>query len=440
MSAGASAAFLASLRPVDGFEAVLDESHYARLPPDWVLFVTDVRDSTGAIDRGAYRAVNMVGAACIVAAINATRAAADPADARSDRLGWAFGGDGATLAVHAGDAAAVESALVSVAAMARSAHGLSLRVGRVPVSALDAEGAPVVVCRLHLDGRDALTMFRGDGVGVAETWVKAPDSRWCVDTSRVTAPVDLGGLSCHWEPFPARAGVIVSLLVLARGPSAEATYREVYRAIEGAATPGAEPDAGAAGPGGSPAAATLSDAGVPDRRRAPHPVRPDAPGHPIPRARLRKSTWRPSALSLTRRSRSHGRPWFVRWLTALAVLVEGVVGNLIMRFGLPTPTVRPSRYLPSTVKRSDFRKFDGMLRMVLELPEAGARALEAWLAAAHAEGRLHYGLHVSGAALMTCAVFSFAEDSHVHFIDGDGGGYALAAVALKRQMKDAALS
>jgi hypothetical protein len=74
--------------------------------------------------------------------------------------------------------------------------------------------------------------------------------------------------------------------------------------------------------------------------------------------------------------------------------------------------------------------------MVLDLPEAGARELRAWLDRSRAEGRLVYGMHVSRAAVVTCAVFSFAGDSHVHFIDGDEGGYALAAVALKRQLRE----
>ncbi len=36
---------------------------------------------------------------------------------------------------------------------------------------------------------------------------------------------------------------------------------------------------------------------------------------------------------------------------------------------------------------------------------------------------------------MTCVVFSLEKDSHVHFIDGSDGGYALAALQFKDQRK-----
>jgi hypothetical protein len=406
--------FLADLTPVGAFVEALDASQYAALPQDWVVFLTDVRDSTGAIARGGYRSVNLVGAACIVAAINAAGrrpAEATPRDARSDRIGWAFGGDGATLVVHAQDADAVEQALVAVAAMAEGAHGLSLRVGRVPASALTAAGLSVGVCRLRLAGTDTLTMLRGDGIAAAEAWIKAPDSRFLVDTDRIVPPADLGGLSCNWEPFAARRGVVLALLVLARGEHAEATYRDVYRVIDQLAA---------------------------DADAAPQPAStPDGPhGHPVPLQALRKDVWAPSTLGLTRATRGFGRSWIVRLRTAVAVWLDGVLGNAMFRLGLRSLTVKPATYLPSTVARTDFRKFDGMLRMVVELPEARARALEAWLAHAHAAGRLCYGVHASGAAVMTCAVFSFAADSHVHFVDGADGGYAMAASRLKQQIAE----
>jgi hypothetical protein len=46
---------------------------------------------------------------------------------------------------------------------------------------------------------------------------------------------------------------------------------------------------------------------------------------------------------------------------------------------------------------------------------------------------LVYGLHVSKHALMTCLVFD-RFGKQVHFVDGSGGGYALAAKQMKEQL------
>lgn len=82
---------------------------------------------------------------------------------------------------------------------------------------------------------------------------------------------------------------------------------------------------------------------------------------------------------------------------------------------------------------TDHRKFDGMLRMVLDLaPEECARLRE-HLDAGAASGSLAYGLRESEEALMTCFIRGYAG-GHVHFLDGADGGYALAARQLKAQL------
>lgn len=54
--------------------------------------------------------------------------------------------------------------------------------------------------------------------------------------------------------------------------------------------------------------------------------------------------------------------------------------------------------------------------------------------ARHEAGDIFFGVHVSKASLMTCAIRAY-EGSHVHFVDGADGGYALAAKQLKLQYR-----
>jgi len=76
---------------------------------------------------------------------------------------------------------------------------------------------------------------------------------------------------------------------------------------------------------------------------------------------------------------------------------------------------------------SDFRKFDDGLRLTLDCTPEEIDSVEAILVAARARGEIDFGLHRQSHALMTCLVPSGRPDSHLHFLDGMGGGYTKAA-------------
>lgn len=379
--------FYALLQPIPRFEQIFDPARYAPLPADWVLYLTDVQGSTAAVLRGEYRQVNLIGAAGIVAVNNVAKGLAIP---------YVFGGDGATIAVPPGLDGAAGEALRAVAALSQTQYGLTLRVGRVPVSALYARGHAVGVAKYRLAGDDTLAMFWGDGLGAAEQAIKAEGSPYLlpVDGAGVA---DLAGLSCRWEPFVAEGGAMLSVLVLARPGQSPSVYREVFDEIMRLA-------------GGEQPAA--------------NPVKLD---------RLKKERLIPSTMGL--QLRLHGGGSLARRaLHTLKDIFETLLGNSIFMLDVKTPVLDPGVYLPSQVARSDFRKFDGMLRMVVELSEPAIVSVTALLERLREEGRIYYGLHRSRDALMTCAVFSIKENRHVHFIDGGDGGYALAAQQLKKQM------
>lgn len=76
---------------------------------------------------------------------------------------------------------------------------------------------------------------------------------------------------------------------------------------------------------------------------------------------------------------------------------------------------------------SDFRKYDDGLRLTLDCTREQIDWVEAMLLLAKARGEINFGLHRQSHALMTCLVPSGSPDSHLHFLDGMGGGYAKAA-------------
>ena len=378
-----AADFYARLPAVERFERLADDDAYAPVPDDWTVVLTDVVGSTEAVRAGRYREVNYVGAASIAAVLNASH--------RAD-LPFVFGGDGATLVVPPEHLGAALSALAALEAHARDRLGLELRVGAVGVAEVRAAGHEIAVARYQASETYAQALFRGAGLGWAERRIKDPAtaSRYASTAAPPDADGDpYEGLECRWQDVRSPRGETVSLLVEAIGEAPDATYREVLRAV-GEAYHGDEA----------------------------HPVALDrlrlalAPGKLEPEVRLRH----PGA----------------RWRRQLKLWALNVVGRVLIATGVATSETDWGAYPALFRASTDYRKFDGVLRMVLAGGEAERAGLEAALERLYRAGRLAYGLHVSDRAVLTCLVYR-RMGQQVHFVDGAGGGYTQAAVGFKRR-------
>ena len=381
-----AADFYARLPPVERFDRLVDDDAYAVLPPDWTIVLTDVTGSTVAVQEGRYRDVNYVGAASIAAVLNAA--------GRAD-LPFVFGGDGATLVVPPEFLGPALEALAALQEHAVERLGLALRVGAVPLATVRAAGHEVAVARYQASPLYAQALFRGTGLGWAEDQVKHPDTavRFASRAAPSAARDPYAGLECRWQDVKSPGGETVSLLVQAVGDDRDATYREVLDALD----------------------RTFDD-------ETAHPVAVD-------RLQLAAS---PAKLGPEVRLRHPGEP-FARarlWLLNL-------VGRVLIRFGLETAETDWGQYPQLFRGSTDYRKFDGVLRMVLAGGPAERAALEAVLERLYRAGRLAYGLHVSDRAVLTCLVYK-RMGQQVHFVDGAGGGYTQAAVDFKRRLRELA--
>ena len=88
-------------------------------------------------------------------------------------------------------------------------------------------------------------------------------------------------------------------------------------------------------------------------------------------------------------------------------------------------------YKSKAIANTDFRKFDGTLRLIIDMSAKQKESLAAFLDHEYHRGQLCYGLHSQKQALMTCFVRDY-DRNHLHFVDGAGGGYAVAAKQFKR--------
>jgi DUF3095 family protein len=381
--------FFARLPPLADFDAITDTDAYHDAPESWYVALTDVRGSTRAIEAGRYRDVNALGVASIVAVCNALP---------DIDLPYVFGGDGSTLLVPGSRVDACVEALRGVARLGQSAYGLELRAGIVPLSELARAGFAVRVARFQLSSNVCLAMFSGLGLPTAERWLKDParGERYLVRADG-HADVSVEGFECRWQPVNSRRGSIVSLLVQGRSLSDEHNariYRQVLQVLS--------------------EAQSLSDA---------HPLTVSGlklrvlGGDYSTEARLLSgSAEGPRYEQASRTARKQAR-----------------IGRLLIGLGASAGGFDGGSYKNELVENTDFRKFDGMLRMVLDLGELDIERLTAFLEEERAAGRLYYGLHRAPSALVTCFVRSYAGN-HLHFVDGADGGYALAAKALKAQL------
>ncbi len=382
--------FYADLPPFRDFVEFADLDAYRPVPADWVVMAADVRGSTDAIAAGRYKDVNMVGAACIIAILNACGETEVP---------FVFGGDGATVVVPGSLADAAKQALAGVRILSRERFGLELRVGAVDVADLRARGTDVLVRKYQLSPGNYLAMFAGHGVELAESWIKDDTHAARYGLAEPEEEPDLDGLSCRWEPLIPQGGRMATLMLrgTADQPAAE---RQLMRDVVHALTEIL---------GGDPRAAAPA---------SPHSMR---------------FRWPPRGLWLEALAIARGKSV---WRQYLNILIESLIQYGCERLDKQAGAYNAPVYREELRANTDFRKYDDTLRMVLDVTEEQVAAIEAYLEGEYQAGRLIYGIHVTDRALMTCLVFSLEQSEHVHFIDGSDGGFAVAATGFKRRLAE----
>ncbi len=374
--------FFARLPPLDSPYRTFDDAGYRPAPDDWSLALTDIVGSTQAIADGRHKTVNFVAAMAIAAAKNLCAPESIP---------FLFGGDGAVLMVPPQHQQAMRQALARVRGAAWRDHGMRLRVGMVPVSALRTQGCDLRVARFEPTPGNSFGVFAGGGVSVLEDAIRGrawPELGALADVPEMLddgAPVDLSGLSCRWAPLQSQHGKMLTLIIHgADDPGA--VFAEVMRL---------------AGQDGDP-----------------RPARPET----------LRTAWPPQDFMLEARARCRGG-WLPWW--AFRVLAETLLAKLVMARGKPVGGFDPQRYQLEIRSNTDFAKHDRTLCFVIDCALPRIEAIQAHVERCAALQGFDWGMTVSDTALMTCLVTSETEGLHVHFVDGGGGGYTSAAKQLK---------
>lgn len=384
-----SESFYEGLKFFTDFDRVVENKRFHPLPDDWLIGVTDVVNSTGAINDGRYKLVNMAGASVISAVMNVLGGIPFP---------FVFGGDGAGFGVHGSQRDKVEKALAACQTWTEEEIGLSLRAALVPMGDIRQAGLDATVARFQPSPGVSYAMFSGGGVAWAESEMKA--GRYTVSAAPTGTQPDLTGLSCRFRPLKARNGEILSLLVLPAKDAKDADEAAFARLV-------------------TAILAVLEE----ETDRQGHPVAPEGP----------RFVWPPQGLDTEIRSSAGGES---RLLRRGKILLEHLVPWILQLTKRSMTRFDPMVYRRDTAGNTDFRKFDDGLKLTVDCPRQVITRIEDLLKRARDEGVAHYGLHSQDSALMTCIVPSPFANNHMHFVDGAAGGYAKAAEMLKATLSE----
>jgi len=396
----------ASIPTFDNFLDLCNDTHYVRLPSDWYVLIADICGSTACIESGRYRDVNTVGAMCIAVVRNAltTTTTTQPSTntatmSKNDEFPYCFGGDGASLVVRADQKEAAVTALLALKRLVKENYKLHLRVGSVPVAYLEAQGASVQVARYEIVKGMSIAMFRGGGLALADATVKQGGELQETEVSERLTP-NLDGLSCRWQKIPNENGCVLALLVMSN-PDIDGDHegRQIYQSI----------------------LHRLEEILKPNTIQNANPVN------------LVLATYKTAPEMIRDEIRMHASCWSRAWIDRL---LEILLCHVLFYWGiLQHAVIDAPAYRQGMRTHADHRKFDDMLRMVLDCSNDQADQIDEYLKGLHDKGRQSfYGTQRSKHTLMTCLLEDTSEGKHIHFVDGDSGGYALAAKQLKLQL------
>lgn len=368
--------FYEKLPVITDFNNMTDRQFYRDLPSDWSIIVTDVKGSTKAVAAGKYKDVNLIGAATI---------SSIQAKLKTLNFPFVFGGDGATVVLPNEAIEKVRGELIALMNISKKKFGLELRVGMILNSELLEKDIKTKISRYRINPNQSIAVFSGGGLKEADRIIKDQYDKYQLKDSNPIAGSDLSNLSCRWNPIPSKKGKILTLLIESIG--VEDHYKEILQRINEIMGK----DIAQSGP-----------------------------------MNLEKMSYKSFLRCLIEES---------RFSLSFKRLKDIFFSIVLFKWGKFKNYPNVENYRNQMGSHSDYKKFDDMIRLVLDCSIDQIESIKTYLEEQYQKGTIIYGTHLSDTALMTCLVETIDDGGHIHFIDGGDGGYTSASVQLKAQAK-----
>jgi hypothetical protein len=362
---------------------LLAEPHlFSKVPNNWVVIITDVKNSTKATADGLHQTVNLVATGSIVAVLNL-------AYKKELTVPFFFGGDGATFIIPPILFDTVLVALQQHQANVLQNFGLSLRVGHVAVSEIYNNAYTLTISKIRATPLLYIPVVLGDGLQFAEKKIKSTDYTPINMAVDELGELDMSGMQCRWDKInpPTVDKEIISLLVIATEAQKQAP---VFATVMN----------------------TINEVFGNEQQRNPISIQ---------KLKLLATLKKIGDEMRTRFGKQNMGYLLRNWITTL-------IGKLYFK------TKKGKVYLDKLVDLSDTLVIDGKINTVITGNATQRKKLIAALDMLEKENKIRYGLHISKASIMSCYVRNM-DDDHIHFVDGDDGGYTKAATMLKEKIK-----
>lgn len=388
--------FYKNLAVITEFLEITDNSRYKEVPEDWLVVITDVIGSTKVIEAGKYKEVNIAGGITAMAIANVYKDLDFP---------FIFGGDGITFLIPGESEELIQDILADTREIVNLSFGLNLRVGLMRVREVYENGHTLHLAKLRVSKYYNQANISGDGLDWAEAKLKDPNPENPYLIPKDHKPkikADFQGFTCRWKDIKSAKGETIAMIVKISTEDKEKTREILEQIFE----------------------FLQSTLGTEENY------------HPLSKENLKVGEDKYSKNEAIVASRGK-QNLFYKFRIFLIKVQNWIVGQVIKKQISIAPSINgvPLRKIQdSQIISSDFRKYDGTLKMVISLSKENRETLSERLKKMYEEKLIFYGLHVSDRALMTCLLHTDST-REVHFIDAADGGYALAAKQMKAQMK-----
>lgn len=364
-------------------ELLKDETLFFNLPKTWSIVVTDIENSTAAVENGAHNDVNLSATGSIVTVLNTLKTIK-----KKIEIPFFFGGDGSTFIIPNSVLEPVLNALNNYSQHIKKTLQLNLRVGHFGVEKVYANNVTLKISKLRHNNYFTTPVVLGNGLKYAEHIIK--DGFKAADTNSENAAPNLQGMECRWdEIYPNETGKkVICLLVDCKNENEQAEiYGTIMKEID------------------------LIFGNLEKR-------------NPISSLKLKLNT----SLANIRKEMyvklgKHNLLYLItNWIITL-------IGKLYFKF-----FKAGKLYKYRITQLSDTIMLDGFLNTVISGTDEQIGELKILLDNLELKNKIIYGMHITHASIMSCYIEDRAK-KHIHFVDGTEGGYTSAAILFKEKLQ-----